>query len=110
MGFARIRLDTNGLASLAGGRKVAPELAGLFDEVWVSLNAPDAKVYQRLCKSEFGEKAYGAVMEFAHDCKAAGLKVVLTAVNVPGVDVSGCLKAAKRLEVEFRSRPYQKLG
>jgi TatD DNase family protein len=109
-GYKKIRLDTNGLGSLINGHKIAGDLAGLVDEVWVSLNAPDAKVYARLCKSAFGDKAYGAVLEFARDCKAAGLKVVLTAVNVPGVDIEGCLKAAKRLGMDFRSRKYEKLG
>lgn len=110
-GFKKIRLDTNGLGSLINGRKVAADLAGLLDEVWVSMNAPDAKVYARLCKSSFGDRAYGAILEFARACKAAGIeKVVLTAVNVPGVDIEGCLKAAKRLGLEFRSRPYKKLG
>ena len=41
---------------------------------------------------------------------ARWLTVVLAAVNVPGVDIQGCLKAAKRLGMEFRSRKYQKLG
>jgi TatD DNase family protein len=109
-GFTRVRLDTNGLGSLINARKIAQELVGLIDEVWVAINAPDAKVYSRLCRSAFGDKAYGAVLEFARDCKAAGIKVVLAAVNVPGVDIQGCLKAAKRLGMEFRSRKYQKLG
>ncbi len=109
-GFKKVRLDTNGLGSLINARKIAGDLVGLIDEVWVSMNAPDAKVYARLCKSAFGDKAYGAVLEFARDCKAAGLKVMLTAVNVPGVDIQGCLKAAKRLGIDFRSRPYRKLG
>jgi TatD DNase family protein len=109
-GYKKIRLDTNGLGSLINGRKIAPELAGLIDEAWVAINAPDARVYSRLCKSAFGDKAYGAVLEFARDCKAAGITVVLAAVNVPGVDIQGCLKAAKRLGMEFRSRKYQKLG
>jgi len=109
-GYGRILLETNGLGSLINARKIAPDLAGLVDEVWVSINAPDARVYSRLCKSAFGDKSYGAVLEFARDCKAAGMKVVLTAVNVPGVDIQGCLKAAKRLGMEFRSLKYQKLG
>jgi TatD family-associated radical SAM protein len=87
-----------------------PELLGLVDEVWVSLNAPDARVYQRLTHSEFGESAYGAVVEFAHKARAAKLKVTVTAVNCPGIDISACLKAAKRLKLEFRSRKYRKLG
>ncbi len=109
-GFKKIRLDTNGLGSLINGREIAGELAGLFDEVWVSINAQDASVYSRLCKSSFGDRAYGAVLQFARDCKAAGITTVLTAVNVPGVDIRACLRAAKRLGMEFRSRKYHKFG
>jgi TatD DNase family protein len=109
-GYRRIELETNGLGSLINARKIAPELAGLIDQVRVAINAPDARVYSRLCKSAFGGKSYGAVLEFARDCKAAGIKVVLTAVNVPGVNIQGCLKAARRLGMEFRSLKYHKLG
>ncbi len=109
-GYKKVCLETNGLGSLINARKIAADLGGVIDEVWVSINAPDAKVYARLCKSAFGDKSYGAVLEFARDCKAAGMNVVLTAVNVPGVDIQGCLKAAKRLGMEFRSLKYQKLG
>jgi TatD DNase family protein len=105
-----VRLDTNGLGSVINARNIVPELRGLIDEVWVSLNAPDARVYHRLTKSEFGDSAYGSVVEFAHKAQAAGLKVTVTAVNCPGIDIGACLKAAKRLKLEFRSRKYKKLG
>jgi len=105
-----VRLDTNGLGSVLNARNIVPELRGLVDEAWVSLNAPDARVYQRLTRSEFGESAYGSVVEFARKAQAAGIKVTVTAVNCPGIDIQACLKAAKRLGLEFRSRKYKKLG
>jgi len=103
----RVRLNTNGLGSHLAGRNIAPELSGLVDEVRVSLNAPDARTYQRLTKSEVGEAAYGAVVSFARAAAAAGLQVIVTAVNCPGIDVRACLKAAQRLNLEFRSRKYR---
>lgn len=106
----RVRLNTNGLGSHLAGRNIAPELAGLIDEIRVSLNAPDAKTYQRLTRSEAGEAAYGAVVSFARAAAAAGIQVIVTAVNCPGIDVRACLRAAQRLNLEFRSRKYRKLG
>ncbi len=105
-----VRLDTNGLGSLINARNIVPELLGLVDEIWVSLNAPDARVYQRLTRSEYGESAYGSVVEFARKAMTAGIRVTASAVNCPGIDVQACLKAAKRLGLEFRSRKYKKLG
>jgi len=106
----RVRLDSNGLGSVLNGRNIVPELVGLVDEVWVSLNAAEARTYLRLTRSEFGESAYGAVVEFAHKAQAAGLAVTVTAVNCPGIDMGACLRAARRLKLEFRSRKYRKLG
>ncbi|MHB8766982.1 MAG: TatD family hydrolase, partial [Deferrisomatales bacterium] len=49
-GARRIRVNTDGLASLVHGRDVTEDLAGLVDAVSVSLNAPDAATYERLCR------------------------------------------------------------
>ena len=43
------RANTNGLGSLICGRDIAPEFEGIIDTVSISLNAPDAKTYQKSC-------------------------------------------------------------
>ncbi|MEI6226713.1 MAG: TatD family nuclease-associated radical SAM protein, partial [Deltaproteobacteria bacterium] len=64
-GVARVRLDTDGLASLREGRDVVPELAAAgLRAVVVSLNAPDAATYARLCPSRYGESAWPAARDF----------------------------------------------
>jgi TatD family-associated radical SAM protein len=50
---AQIRLNTNGHACLIHGRDVLPELSGSVDEVSISLNAPNSRRYQELCKPDF---------------------------------------------------------
>ncbi len=108
---ARIRLDTDGLANLSHNRDVLPELKGLIDEVSVSINAPDAASYVRLCPSKFGEKAFAAACEFIREAKKYIPEVSATAVTCPEVDIAACKKLVeKELGVKFRPRPYQDLG
>lgn len=52
------RVNTNGLGSLICGRDIAPEFEGIIDTVSISLNAPDAKTYQEIVRSSFGEKSF----------------------------------------------------
>ena len=64
-GVPRVRLDTDGLANLREGRDVTPDLAAAgLGAVVVSLNAPDAATYLRLCPNRHGEAAWEAVREF----------------------------------------------
>ncbi|HET9598280.1 MAG TPA: TatD family nuclease-associated radical SAM protein, partial [Anaeromyxobacteraceae bacterium] len=110
-GVARVRLDTDGLASLREGRDVVPELAeaGLA-ALSVSLNAPDAATYARLCPSRFGEAAWDACRAFIRSAVAANLEVSASAVAVPGLSEAGCRAAAEALGARFRWRPYDRLG
>ena len=66
-----IRVDTDGLASLREGCDVPPLLAAAgVDAVSVSLNAPDAATYARICPSRYGEAAYDAVKAFIRSAVA----------------------------------------
>ncbi|MBN1566836.1 MAG: radical SAM protein [Acidobacteria bacterium] len=51
---AKIRLNTNGHACLIHGRDVLPELGKAVDAVSVSLNAPNARRYEELCRPDAG--------------------------------------------------------
>jgi TatD DNase family protein len=103
---ASIRIDTDGQASMFHGRNILPELAGLVDEMYISLNAHDAETYQKLCRSVFGQRAFDAVKRFAEEAKEHIPKVVLTAVDLPGSDMNKCRLIAESLGVEFKIRPY----
>lgn len=106
----RVRINTDGQANLVHGRDILPELAGLIDVVSVSLNAPDAETYQRLCRSKFGENGFQAVKDFLAAAKQHIPSVVATAVGLPGVDVDACRQVAAELGVEFREREYNEVG
>jgi len=101
-----IRIDTDGQANLFHGRNIIPELAGLIDEINISLNAQDSETYQKLCRPVFGKKAHSAIIDFAKAAQGIIPKVILTAVDLPTVDKEKCKQIADELGVEFKVRPY----
>jgi TatD DNase family protein len=110
-GVRRVRLDTDGLASLREGRDVAPELAAAgLGAVSVSLNAPDAATYADLCPSRYGESAYEAVKEFIRSALRCIPEVTASAVAVPGLSEDACRHAAESLGARFRWRPFDAIG
>ena len=106
----KIRINTDGQANLVHGRNILPELSELVDAVSVSLNAPDAKTYQKICQSEFGEAAYDALKEFLKEARMYIPSVTATAVTLPGIDIEACRAVAEELGVEFRKRIYNEVG
>jgi TatD DNase family protein len=102
----KIRLDTNGQANLFYSRNILPELKGLIDEISVSIDAENSKVYDSMCHSMYGEKAYDAMIDFIKEAKKILPSVTATIVDLPNVDKKKCEKIAKGLGVEFRVRPY----
>ena len=106
----RVRINTDGQANLVHGRNILPELHGLIDVISVSLNAPDAATYQRLCQSTFGEAGYTSLLDFLRQAKDYVPTVIATAVSVPGIDIAACRQAAGKLGVEFRERIYNEVG
>ncbi len=110
-GVRRVRLDTDGLASLREGRDVALELAAAgVDAVCVSLNAADAGTYARLCPSRHGEAAWDAVRAFVRSAVGVIPEVVASAVAVPGLSEDAVRAAAEELGAGFRWRPYDRVG
>jgi TatD DNase family protein len=110
-GCARVRVDTDGLASLREGQDVAPLLAAAgVNAVSVSLNAPDAATYARICPNRFGESAYDAVREFIRSAVRCIPDVAASAVALPGLSERDCRAVAEALGARFRWRPYDQLG
>lgn len=103
-----IRLNTNGQADLIYGRDTTPELNGRFDTISISLNAANAKDYQRVCHSVYGEAAYDAMLTFAANAKKYVPRVVLSVVRgtIPDSDLDRCREIAKTHGVELRIREY----
>ncbi len=105
-----IRLDTNGQGSALNGRDIVPELEGLVDAVSVSLNAPDAATYDRLCRPTI-DHAFRVVCDFICGCKGRIPRVRATAVAVPGIDLEAVRRLAEYdLCVDFEVRAYNVVG
>ena len=103
-----VRLNTDGQAHLLyPSRNVANELANAgLNRIQISLNAQDPDTYLRLCRPKFGRVAFESILEFAELCKKS-MKVELSAVDIPGVDVEACRGIAERLGVGFRVRVFK---
>lgn len=105
------RMVTNGEGDLIHKRRIAKELSGVIDRVSVSLNVDTDRMYDEICKSRFGKGVFNKVKEFVKECKAAGIEVELTFLDLPGVDIKRCKKiAADELGVDFRMRRLNVVG
>jgi TatD DNase family protein len=106
----RVRINTDGQANLVHKRNIIPELMGIVDELSISLNAQDARQYQQLCHSTFGEAGYTSVKEFIQLAAQSIPQVTASAVTVPGVNIADCAQIATELGAKFRPRTYHKVG
>jgi len=103
---AKVRIDTNGHGNLIHKRNIVPELKGLVDSISISLNAQDRKLYNEICRPDFGEDAFDGIIEFAGECKKYIPHVELTVVGMPDIDLKAAKKIADGLGVSFRVRTY----
>lgn len=104
----QVRMNTNGQGLLIHPTRDVPrELAEAgLDRVQISLNAPDPETYFQLCRPKMGRGAYESILEFAEQCKSL-MRVELSAVDIPGVDIEACRGLADRLGVGFRVRVFK---
>lgn len=102
-----IRVNTNGHANLIHNQDITPLLKGLVDSISISLNAKSAAQYQEVCRSDYGEEAFDALLDFARRCKKYISTVILTVVDVmKDEDIKECQRIAQELGVQFRIRHY----
>ncbi|MGN0428397.1 MAG: TIGR04100 family radical SAM protein [Agathobacter sp.] len=104
-----IRINTNGQGDLINKRSIAPKMQGLIDTVSISLNTPDAAKYHELVRSEFGEKAFDAMLTFAKEARKYVPNVVLTTVatTLTPEEEAACQKICDNLGVTYRIRPWE---
>ncbi len=100
----RTRLDTIGHGSLLHGRDIAPELAGAIDTVSMSLNAPTREQYEKIVRSDWPDRAFDAALDFARSASSNGIKVIMSVVRLPTIDVDQCRLIAEQTGAEFRIR------
>lgn len=102
-----IRINTNGLSDLIHKKPTAEKLCGLVDTVSISLNAPTAEEYEKLCHPIFGLDAFPAILDFAVSCKKFVPHVVFTVVDTIGPQaIEECRRIASSLGIDYRVRTY----
>ena len=105
-----LRINTNGLADLIAGEKVAHKLEGLIDSVSVSLNATNKEDYFKLVRPKFGIDSYDAMLSFTKECTKYVPNVIMTVVD----EVTSKEEQEKSREIcesigaKLRVRPYEK--
>ncbi len=105
----RVRINTNGHGSIINRRNIFPELKGFVDVISVSLDAPDEKVYDRICNPDF-KNAFHEVLSFIKEAKQYIPDVQATVVEMEGVDVEECRKITDELGVKLRVRKLDVIG
>lgn len=104
-----IRINTNGQGDLINNRRIAPDMKGLIDTISISLNTPTADKYHAIVRSQFGDKAFGAMLAFAKDAKDYVPSVILSTVDttLTKEEETECQAICDRLGVTYRIRPWE---
>lgn len=108
----RIKVNTNGHANAIFKKDITLYLKDYIDEVSVSLNAQNEKLYMELCNPKI-ENAFNEVINFSKSCVANGIETTMTIVtNYKGydIDAEACKKIADDIGANFRERPWLENG
>ncbi len=107
-----LRLNTNGLADLYNAEEAcgtaAEQVAAVFDKVSISLNGGSAEVYNRVTRPRGGGDApYETMLHFAKTCKAKGIEVLFTVVDViTPEEITAAQAKADELGITMDVREY----
>ena len=105
----KTRINTNGHANAFHQKDVPVLLKGLIDKVSISLNATDAQKYQKICRSVYKEEGFSHMLEFARGCVQAGIRTVLSVVDIIGEEeIEKARKIASDIGAEFKVRQFIK--
>ena len=104
-----ISINTNGLADLIAGEKVAHKLEGLIDTLSISLNATNKEDYLKLVRPKFGIDSYNAMLSFTHDCTKYVPNVIMTVVDkvTTKEEQEKSRVICESVGATFRVRPYE---
>ena len=103
-----IRINTNGQSDLILGRNTAPDYAGCFDTVSISLNSPTAEGYDKICHSRFGLSAFDAILNFAKEVKKYVPETMFSVVKefISEEELLLCRKICDKTGVAIKVRDY----
>ena len=100
----KTRLNTNGHGCLIFGENIVPLLKNRLDGINISLNAPSKEEYDALCRPQV-EGAFEGMLNFARECRAAGLNAWFSVVDLIGEEkIARCRKIAEEVGIPLRVR------
>ena len=104
----KIRINTNGMGNIINGRNILPEMEGIVDSLNISLNSVNREKWYEIMMPhrEFEKGSFEDVVNFVIEAKKYVKEVVITAVDLRGVDVDEVRRFANSIGVGFRLRPY----
>jgi TatD DNase family protein len=73
----------------------------VIDIYSVSLNAPDEKTYNSICHPIDPEHAFSATLAFVREGVRRGVRIAVTALDIPEVDIKATRALAAELGVEL---------
>jgi len=104
-----VRINTNGHGNLINKRNILPELKDIVDSISISLDAHDEETYNRICNPIF-KHTFREVIEFIKESKKYIPHVVVTVVELEGVDIEKCREITEALGVRLRVRKLGVVG
>ena len=104
----KIRVNTNGHASLIHGADAPRMFKDCIDAVSISLNTPSAEKYEAICHPVYKEKAFSALIDFAKNVKNYVQKTQFSVVRetLTEEELAECYKIADSVGVALRVRDY----
>ena len=103
----KTRLNTNGQGNLINKRDIVPDLRDKIDFVNISLNASCVEKYQPICRSQYGESGFEAMIEFAKICRKNGIACRFSIVDCIGEEeVEACKRLAESVRIPLYVRKY----
>ena len=104
----KVRINTNGHSDIIWQKNTAPDYEGAFDIVSISLNSPNAKKYDEICHSRFGEKSHDSLIKFAQNVKKYVQNTQFSVVKetLTAEEIEECKLISERTGVYLRLRDY----
>jgi TatD DNase family protein len=103
----RIRVNAQGFANQSAGRDVTKELAGIVDEIDVTLFGVNPKQHDELAYPAVGNEGWEQIRDFVRCSVASGIETVCEFVAVPGFEPEPCREFARQLGARYDIRMYR---
>jgi len=103
----RVRVNSQGFANHTAGRDVTRELAGIVDEIDVTLFGVNAKQHDELAYPSAGNEGWEQIRDFVRCSVASGIETVCEFVATPGFEAEPCRQFARDLGARYDIRMYR---